>query len=72
MNVDTDELVEILKNDQPINVTLVEERGKPKLIVLFALPELSNEIEMFARGLLHDHKIKKQTAHLLKEQRNEG
>jgi hypothetical protein len=71
MTVDTNHLVEILKEDQPLNVTLVEDNGKPKLIVLFALPELSLQIEMFARRILNDHKVKKEMVELLKNQNHE-
>lgn len=56
MTVDTDKLVEILKNDQPLNVTLVEEYGTEKLVVLFALPHLLEKIEAFAKQLLEDEK----------------
>lgn len=56
MTVNTDKLVDILKNDQPLNVTLVEEYGQDKLIVLFALPELLPQIEAFAKQLLEEHK----------------
>jgi len=52
MNVNTDELVEILKNDQPLSVIMVEEYGKEKMIVLLALPHLAPQIEEFAKSLL--------------------
>lgn len=52
MTVDTDKLVEILKNDKPLNVTLVEDNNKPKLVVMFALPHLLDKIEAFATELL--------------------
>lgn len=45
-------LVEILKKDKPLNVTLVEEHNKPKLVVMFALPHLLEKIEAFAKDLL--------------------
>jgi hypothetical protein len=57
MNVNTDELVEILKNDKPLNVTMVEEFGKDKLIVLFALPHLSTRIIEFAESILAEGDI---------------
>ncbi len=56
MTVDTDKLVSILKKDQPLNVTMVEENGKDKLVILFALPHLIDKIEVFAKGLLEEHK----------------
>jgi len=52
MEINTDKLVEILKNDQPLNVTIVEEYGKDKLVILFALPHLLDKIETFAKSLL--------------------
>lgn len=58
MEVNTDKMVEILKKDQPLNVTLVEEYGKPKLVVMFALPHLIEKIELFANQLLEEHKLK--------------
>lgn len=54
MEVNTDKLVEILKNDKPLNVTLVEEHGKPKLVVMFALPHLLDRVESFAKTLLEE------------------
>lgn len=59
MTVDTDKLVDILKNDQPLNVTLVEEYGQNKLVVLFALPELLPQIEAFAKQLLKEYQKEK-------------
>lgn len=56
MEVNTDKMVEILKKDQPLNVTIVEEHGKDKLICLFALPHLLDKIQAFALGLLEEHK----------------
>lgn len=52
MNINTDQLVDILKNDQPLNVTAVEENGRTKLVCLFALPELEEEITKFAQSIL--------------------
>lgn len=56
MTVDTNRMVEILKKDQPLNVTMVEEYDKPKLVVMFALPHLAEKVEAFAKGLLDEHK----------------
>lgn len=56
MEVNTDELVKILKNNQPLNVTVVEEYGKDKLVILFALPHLIDKIESFAKQLLEENK----------------
>ena len=55
MTVDTNKMVEILKNEQPLNVTMVEENHKPKLVVMFALPHLTEKIEAFAKQLLEEH-----------------
>lgn len=59
MTVDTDKMVEILKKDQPLNVTVVEEYGKDKLVVLFALPHLADKIIEFANQLLEEHENSK-------------
>lgn len=56
MEVNTDKMAEILKKDQPLNVTVVEEYGKDKLVCLFALPHLLDKINDFALGLLEEHK----------------
>lgn len=55
MTVDTDLMVEILKKDKPLNVTAVEGPEGDKLIVLFALPHLTNQIVEFAQKLLDEH-----------------
>lgn len=52
MTIDTNHLVEILKNDQPLSVMMVEDNGKDKLICLFALPHLTDKIAAFAKSLL--------------------
>ena len=52
MTIDTNHLVEILKNDQPLSVIMVEDNGKDKLICLFALPHLADKITEFATQLL--------------------
>lgn len=59
MTVDTDIMVGILKNNQPLNVTVVEEYGKDKLVVLFALPHLADKIVGFANQLLEEHENSK-------------
>lgn len=60
MTVDTDMMVDILKKNQPLNVTVVEEYGKDKLVVLFALPHLADKITEFANQLLEEHEKGKQ------------
>ena len=55
MNIDTDKLVEILKNDKPLSVMVVEDNGKDKLVCLFALPELSKNVEAFGKNILDDN-----------------
>ena len=51
MDVNTDKMVNILKKDKPYSVIVVEEYGKDKLLVLFALPHLADKIEAFAKTL---------------------
>lgn len=53
MNIDTDKMVRILKGDQPLSVIMVEEHGKDKLLCLFALPELADKINEFAKTLIN-------------------
>jgi len=52
MEINTDKLVDILKNDQPLSMMMVEDNGKDKLICLFALPHLTDKIAAFAKSLL--------------------
>lgn len=52
MEINTDKLVDILKNDQPLSVMMVEDDGNDKLICLFALPHLADKITEFATQLL--------------------
>lgn len=54
MNIDTNKLVELLKEDQPLSVMVVEEHGKDKLVCLFALPELAERITEFGKELLNE------------------
>jgi len=54
MEINTDKLVEILKKDKPLNVTVVEEYGKDKFIVMFTLPHLLPKVQEFAEKLLEE------------------
>lgn len=54
MTIDTDKMVEILQKDKPLNVTMVEEYGKDKLVCLFALPHLTDKITEFANKILEE------------------
>lgn len=56
MNIDTDKLVDLLKNEAPISVMVVEDHGKDKLVCLFALPHLSDKITQFGQALLNESK----------------
>ena len=56
MEVNTDKMVEILKKELPLNVTVVEEYGKDKLVVLFALPHLADKVIEFGNKLIEEHK----------------
>lgn len=62
MEINTDKLVDILKNDKPLSVMAVEENGKDKLICLFALPHLADTITEFANKLLKESETKKKQA----------
>lgn len=55
MNVDTDKMVSILKNDKPISVIVVEQHQKDKLVVMFALPHLADRIKEFGELLIEEH-----------------
>lgn len=55
MNIDTNKLVDILKEDDPLSVMVVEEAGKDKLVCLFALPHLADKITEFGKQLLKEH-----------------
>lgn len=52
MDVNTDKMVKILKEDKPLSVIMVEEYGKDKLVCLFALPHLFDRIQKFAKEIL--------------------
>lgn len=54
MNVNTDEMVEILKKDKPVTGWMAEENGKDKLFFLAVLPHLSDKVIDFANKLLKD------------------
>lgn len=54
MDIDTDKLVDLLKQDQPLSVMVVEEAGKDKLVCLFALPEYVDKITEFGNQLLKE------------------
>lgn len=57
MNIDTDKLVEILKKDKPLSLVEVNDDriGKPKLYVLFCLPEIVDEVTDFSKNLLNKY-----------------
>lgn len=52
MEINTDKMVEILKNDKPLTVFNIEEFGKVKMTAMFVLPELSEKVQQFAKSLL--------------------
>ncbi|WP_286894921.1 MULTISPECIES: hypothetical protein [Sphingobacterium] len=56
MNIDTNKLVEILNNEDPISIMVVEDHGKDKLVCLFALPHLADKITEFGISILEDRK----------------
>lgn len=56
MNIDTNKLVEILNNEDPISIMVVEYHGKDKLVCLFALPHLADKITEFGKSILEDRK----------------
>lgn len=67
MNIDTDKLVHILSEykDKPISVMVVEDKGKDKVVCLFALPNLVNQITEFGNELLKQsyHQVGKWYSH---------
>lgn len=52
MNIDTDKLVEILKKEEPLSVMVVEDSGIDKLVCMFTLPDLLNDVQSFAKSIL--------------------
>lgn len=56
--VDTDMMIDILKKGQPLSMGAIQDddTGKDKLVVLFALPKLSEQIRAFAEKLLNEEK----------------
>lgn len=50
--IDTDKIVNILKIDKPISFGVIDDSGKPKLLLIFALPELENKIKVFVEEIL--------------------
>lgn len=61
--LDTDNMIETLKNDQPLSMGIIsdDDTNKDKLVCLFALPELAPRIQAFAEGLLEEHRLDKRT-----------
>ena len=51
MEIDTNKMVDILKNNIPYSGIMVEEKGKDKLFCFFCLPELSDKVIEFAKTL---------------------
>ena len=58
--INTDKMVDILKNDQPVSLGAIDDKGKTKLIMLFALPHLESEIRTFTDSLLKKYPKAKQ------------
>lgn len=56
MEVNTDEMVKILKADKPLTVfDIVDDNtGKVKMTAMFVLPELSDKVIEFANNLLKE------------------
>lgn len=52
--IDTDKLAELLKGDKPISMGAFDDKdGKPKVIAIFALPELESKLREFVEEILN-------------------
>lgn len=54
MQINTDQLVEILKKDKPLSGWMAQEDGKDKIFFLAVLPHLADKVADFANKLLKD------------------
>lgn len=59
MQLDVNKAIEILKAEYPISLGRIEEHGKDKLLIVMALPDLSERIEAFVREILAEEDSKK-------------